>query len=169
MPELVKWVNNQRYDGGQLSPEQKALRAFYSRLIVLMNEPAFRDGLCIPLNSANRDNPSFGRLQNEQASGHWLYTFARYDMVSGQRFVVVVNLNSTTSLKDIEVRLSEAALKAMDLHGQNREAQVRVKDRLNLTPLADVALNLGYLRDSGVSIAEIPPLTAAYLEIKIEK
>jgi uracil-DNA glycosylase family 4 len=73
MPEFVKWVNRHRYDGGGLSPDQKALREFYSRLINLIGEPAFRDGKFFPLNPANHGNPHFGRLPGESASGHWLY------------------------------------------------------------------------------------------------
>jgi hypothetical protein len=41
MPELVKWVNNHRYDGGRLSAEQRELRAFYGRLLRLVGEPLF--------------------------------------------------------------------------------------------------------------------------------
>src|SRR4029077_12736371 len=48
MPELVKWVNDHKYDGGRLTSDQKELRSFYSRLINLTGEPAFRDGICIP-------------------------------------------------------------------------------------------------------------------------
>ena len=33
MPELAKWVNGHRYDGGRLAPEQKKLREFYARLL----------------------------------------------------------------------------------------------------------------------------------------
>ena len=76
MPEFTKWVNGHRYDGGRLSREQNELRSFYSRLINLIGEPAFRDGICIPLNAANRDNPDYGRLSDEQPSGHWFYTFS---------------------------------------------------------------------------------------------
>src|SRR5438105_3103690 len=79
MPELVKWVNDHKYDGGRLSDDQKRLRTFYSRLMNILGEPAFRDGNFIPLNSANRDNAKFGRIGNEPASGHWLYSFLRYD------------------------------------------------------------------------------------------
>src|SRR5207302_5724299 len=32
MPELVKWVNEHKYDGKRLSPEQRELRISYSRL-----------------------------------------------------------------------------------------------------------------------------------------
>ena len=166
MPEMTKWVNDRKYDGARLSAEQRDLRAWYSRLVNLLAEPAFRDGACIPLNWCNRDNPAGGRLQNEQASGHWLYSFVRCDLISGQRFVVVVNLNPTTALKDVQVRLSENALTASGLTKLDRETHVTITDRLNAKPLADVTSNAGYIRESGVPIAELPPLSAAYLEIK---
>jgi glycosidase len=167
MPELVKWVNDRKYDGGRLSKEQKDLRSFYVRLVNLVGESAFRDGICLQLNAANRDNPAYGRLGNEQASGHWLYSFLRYDPVSGQRFLVAVNLNPTSSLKDVQVRLPEAVTAAIGLNSQDRNARITIKDRLNVAPLADVTLNTGYLRESGIPIAEIPPLGACYLEIKL--
>ncbi len=40
MPELTKWVNDHKYDGGRLSDDQKRLRAGYGRLINLAGEPA---------------------------------------------------------------------------------------------------------------------------------
>ena len=153
MPELTKWVNNHKYDGARLSGEQKDVRSFYGRLVNLLKEPAFRDGICIPLNAPNRDNSAYGRLQGEQASGHWVYSFLRFDPVSGQRFVVIANLNPTTALKDVQVRLPENVIAVSGLDSQNREARVSIKDRLNLAPLADVTLNAGYLRESGIPIA----------------
>ena len=42
--QLVKWVNDHKYDGSRLSDEQKQLRETYGRLINLVGEPAFRDG-----------------------------------------------------------------------------------------------------------------------------
>ena len=116
MPELVKWVNGHRYDGGRLSPEQKALRAFYGRLVNLVGEPAFRDGEFFPLNPANHDNPGFGRLPDEQASGHWLYAFLRYDRSTQQRFLVLANLHPTISLRKFVCVLPETAMQFLDLN-----------------------------------------------------
>lgn len=110
MPELVKWTNGHKFDGGQLSDEQKQLRAAYGRLITVLNEPAFRDGEFLPLNAANRDNPKYGRINNEQPSGHWLYSFLRYDAASGQRFLAVVNLSPTATMKDVSVSLDQRAI-----------------------------------------------------------
>jgi glycosidase len=162
MPELVKWVDHHKYDGGRLSPDQKQLRSIYSRLMNLLNKPAFRDGICLPLNPVNRDNPEFGRLPNESVGGHWLYSFARYDVQSGQRFVVIVNLSPTATLKNVHVRLPDSVFA-----GQNRQTGVRILDRLNLNPLANIKSTIGFVQDSGIPIAEIPPVTACYLEVRI--
>ena len=105
MPEFVKWVNDHRYDGARLSPEQRELRDFYARLLRLVGEPAFRDGEFIALNPANIHNEHFGRLPGEPASGHWLYAFLRSDAASGQRFLVVANLHPTQSFHRVGIRL----------------------------------------------------------------
>ena len=110
MPELVKWVNGHRYDGGRLSPEQRELRAFYGRLLRLVGEPAFAAGECFPLNPTNLHNDRFGRLPGESASGHWLYAFLRHDGLSGQSFLVLANLHPHEAFHDVQVHLSPDAL-----------------------------------------------------------
>src|SRR5205085_6544512 len=132
-----------KYDGARLSAEQKELRAFYGRLVNLIAEPAFRDGVSIPLNPSNRDNPSYGRLPNEQASGHWLYSFCRYDSSTKQRFVVIVNLNATNALKDVVIKLPEGVLTTIGLPKDNRDQRLQIKDRLNVPALADVTTSVG--------------------------
>ena len=98
MPELVKWTNGHKYDGGRLSDDQKRLRESYGRLLAVTNEPAFRDGAFFSLNPANNHNPNFGQVGLEPAGGHWLYAFLRFHLVSRQRFLVVVNLHATSAV-----------------------------------------------------------------------
>jgi glycosidase len=160
MPETVKWVNGHRYDGGRLSHEQNELRAFYRRLINLIGQPAFRDGVCIPLNAINRDNPHYGRLPNEQPSGHWFYAFLRSDPQSGQRFLVAINLNPATPLKDVRIILPEAAIAPPD-----RQAGLHLVDRLAEKNPVALRSTIAEAIDRGVPIAEIPPLSACYFEI----
>jgi glycosidase len=160
MPELVKWVNNHRYDGARLSPEQRELRAFYSRLITLAGEPAFRDGAFFPLNSANLWNDRFGRLPGETASGHWLYAFLRADATSGQRFCVVANLHREATLRDVRVRWPEEALAMLRL-----EDPPTLVERLASHPPQPKVVR-GEDRCMIVELTEIPPLTACYLELQ---
>jgi hypothetical protein len=167
MPELVKWVDDHKYDGKRLSFEQRELRSFYSRLINLTNEPAFRDGICIPLNSVNKDNPNYGRLSNEHPSGHWLYSFLRYDSNTAQRFVVVVNLNPTTSLKDARIIFPKSVIKALGLESQAGGSDLQLRDRLAVKEGATASSTIDEASEHGIQIAQIPPLTARYFEIKI--
>ena len=156
MPEFTKWVNDHRYDGARLSPEQKKLREFYSRLINLVGEPAFSDGKFFPLNPANRDNPAFGRLPGEQASGHWLYAFLRYDPLSEQRFLVVANLHPSLALHDTRVHVPQEARHFLDL---STNPIPKLIDRLSGL--------VGDIADGAVRIAEIPPLSAGYFEVRL--
>jgi hypothetical protein len=163
MPELVKWVNDHNYDGGRLSPEQKALRNFYSRLINLAGEPAFRDGEFFPLNPANRDNERFGRLPGEQASGHWLYAFLRYDPLTPQRFLVVANLHSENALRDVRILIPESALQFLDLNRESADNKLKLIEWLTETPL-EIRLTIAEAVSSGIPITEIPSLSAFYFE-----
>jgi glycosidase len=167
MPELTKWVNEHKYDGGRLSEDQKRLRAFYGRLLNVLGEPAFRDGSFIPLNSANRDNPKFGRIGSEQPSGHWLYSFLRYDPQSEQRFLVVVNLHPATLMDDVKVRIPEETVKALGLGAMDRNSHLDLIDRIVENEADATGSTVAEAIDPGISVPEIPPLTARYFEIKV--
>jgi glycosidase len=164
MPEFVKWVNDHRYDGGRLSSEQKELRNFYSRLINLVGQPAFRDGKFFPLNPANRENERFGRLTGEQASGHWLYAFLRYDPLTGQRFLVVANLHPKTTLCDLRILIPESVLPSLDLNSASSNTRLKLIEWLTETPL-EIRLTISAVSSPGIPIVEIPPLTAFYFEV----
>jgi hypothetical protein len=157
MPEFAKWINDHRYDGARSSPEQKALRQFYSRLINLVGEPAFRDGKFFPLNSANHDNPRFGRLPGEPASGHWLYAFLRYDSACGQRFLVVANLHPTLAFSGVVINIPRTALEFLHL---STDSNVTLTERLH--DGGGVAID-----GNNVSLAQVAPLSACYLEFAL--
>jgi len=165
MPELVKWVNGHRYDGARLSPEQKALRAFYGRLLNLVGEPAFQEGEFFPLNPANQENPGFGRLPGEQASGHWLYAFLRHDRLSGQKFLVLANLHPTSPLREVRVRLPEAAMRFLNLHETAGE-EIELSERLGSARPSKIRSTVAEAVGTGIPILEIPALTPLYLEFR---
>ena len=166
MPELVKWVNGHRYDGGRLSREQKALRTSYERLINLLDQPAFRSGICIPLNPANRDNPHYGRLPDEQPSGHWLYSFLRHDSDSGQTFLATVNLNPRDSFKNVRIIFPSSVVQAIGLNKLAPEIVLQLKDRLAIHQPTSVQTTVSETATLGIPVAEIPPVTPFYFEIK---
>ncbi len=158
MPAMVGWVNEHKYDGAKLSAEQKDLRAFYGRLVRLNNEPAFRDGDLYPLNPVNRDNPHFGRVGDEGASGHWCYAFLRADRATKQRFLVVANLHPHETLRDLRVALPAAAREFLHLA---EGTTLKFTDRLAGNPVSYESPDA-----ASAKIPALPPLSALYLEIE---
>jgi hypothetical protein len=162
MPELAKWVNGHRYDGGRLSNEQRNLRAWYARLLKATDQPAFRKGEFLRLNQANIDNPRFGRLAGESASGHWLYAYLRHDAGSGQCFVVIANLHGKEPMTDVTLRLTPEALAALGVSQENNK--LRFIDRLASGTALRLATTAQALRESGLCVPRLEPLTACYFE-----
>jgi hypothetical protein len=169
MPEFVKWVNGGAFDGGRLSDEQKALRDFYRRLLAAVDQPAFRDGDFYPLNPDNLENPGYGRL-DRGVSGHWLYSFLRYDPASGQRMLVVVNLHPTETLRDVRIQFPRRAMRFLgwDTVAGSQTVPVLAQDRLGDVPgeIAGIATTPAEMENPGLRINELQPLAAAYYELQ---
>jgi glycosidase len=169
MPELTKWVNDHRYDGAKLSAEQRSLREFYARLTTLLGEPAFRDGNFFAVNPANRANRAYGRLGDEQPSGHWLYSFLRYDAGTGQKFLVVVNLNAKAALKDVSVIIDRTADEFLGFGHTDPKSPLILTDRLASSDPRVATSCINEAASTGVWIGDIPPLTPYYFEIVASK
>jgi len=169
MPEFAKWVNGGAFDGGRLSDEQKALRDFYRRLLAAVDQPAFRDGDFYPLNPDNLENPGYGRI-DRGISGHWLYSYLRYDPTTGQRMLVVVNLNPDETLRDVRIQFPRRAMRFLgwDTIAGSKTVPVVARDRLGDVPgeAAEIATNPAEMEQPGLRIKELQPMTAAYYELQ---
>jgi len=160
MPELAKWVNNGRFDGGRLDSDQAALQESYGRLWRLTGEPAFERGIFFGLNPANLWNDQYGRLQGEDASGHWLYCFLRCDAESGQRFLVAANLHPDRALENVLVRFPQEALDLLFLGGSVTVIEERLAPKGLRWEVPTAALAA-----DGLRLATLPPLSAGYFEL----
>jgi hypothetical protein len=165
MPEFTKWVNKGAFDGGKLSETQKNLRAFYSKLVNLLNEPAFRNGDFFPLNLHNLQNPNYGRLPGETSSGHWLYSFLRIDPESKQTFLVVVNLNPHIPLTNVQILFPEDFVQKLP---QNSSLTARIHPASDIDfPYPDLPPKLkNQLSSSGITLPVIDPLTPIFLQLQ---
>ncbi len=160
MPEFTKWVNGHRYDGARLSPQQRSLREFYGRLLAACDAPAFRDGEFFPLNGANTQNPEFGRIAGDPASGHWLYAYLRIPTPEHAPFLVVVNLHRSETLRNVRILLSDEARSAL----APLNASLLLQDRVGeLTPLRCAAQEV---LEHGFLLPSLPPLSPAYFEMQ---
>jgi hypothetical protein len=105
LPTLQGWGNGGKYDGAKLAPEAAALRVWYGKLLAAIQHPAFLSGEIFPLNSDNVENPAFGRLEGESASGHWLYAYLRANPKTGHAVLVVVNLHPSETLRGVKIQI----------------------------------------------------------------
>jgi glycosidase len=163
MPELAKWVNHHRYDGGRLSPAQQALRSWYAHLLRVTTEPAFQRGEFVPLNRGNVNNPRYGRLPGEGASGRWLYAFLRHDPSSRQVFLVVANLHGQTTLRNVRITLPPEAVATL---GGAGTGTLEFEDRLATTAPLRVSVTAAALRRTGLDLPPLAPLSAWLLELR---
>lgn len=141
VPEHQKWLNQGKFDGAKLSPEQKSLRAFYARLLtVASTSDAIRKGRFYELQDAN----NLGKEYNQRH----LYTFMRY--TDKQQVVVVVNFSADKTYRP-GINIPAEALRAA---GLDTKRFYKFTDLLG-TGEARNALNL-----------TLPPLSASIFEIK---
>ena len=106
------------------------------------------------------ENPDFGRLEGEPASGHWLYAFLRIQRDGPEAYLVVTNLHGSETLRGVRVRLAEGHLQATG----HPTGTVHFRDRLatawtGSAPAAE-------LPTRGLPLPDLPPLSALYLEIR---
>ncbi|MFH6957742.1 alpha-amylase family protein [Flavobacterium aquidurense] len=94
VPNHQRWMNDGKFDGGQLSDSEKNLRDFYKRLLNFsINSPALM-GSFQEIQTANRqDNAGYDEL---------LYSYVRWS--ANQKLVVVANFSSEkTSEFDLKI------------------------------------------------------------------
>jgi hypothetical protein len=101
MPEFVGWVNDHKYDGARLRPEQARLRAYFHDLLHLCQHPCVR------------------------ASGYWglkyfneaVYSFARFADGAGEVLLVAANFAPGTGI-ETRLRIPRDLALAAALPGQ---------------------------------------------------
>jgi len=101
---IQDWANNGKFDGKNLSKEQKELREFYKKLLnVAMNEKAITDGVMYDLEFANYNNPKFN--SHEQFA-----YFRKYE-----NEILLIALNFYDKNLNTEIRIPAEAFQYLDL------------------------------------------------------
>jgi glycosidase len=118
----VRWCSDGKWDLSQSTPQQRALRQAYEKLIRLARSAEFEQGTCYGLGFENRKDWSFGQ------NGRWIFAFVRKVKGSHSAFIPVINLSPTESF-DFRLRIPHAAL---HFHGWPDEGQVVVEPTLVL-------------------------------------
>ena len=112
VPQHQKWMNGGKFDGGQLSDNEKALRNYYSEVLNFTRNSTALMGEYMDLHAFNRSvNPEY----TDKA-----FAYARWD--ESQKLIVVTNFDEFQSVKTT-LKLSPELLKAWNLEKGEREIQ----------------------------------------------
>ena len=95
VPEFQKWTNNGKFDGGNLSDEQKKLRGFYTEILRLVNDSkAISNGEFFDLHYYNR-NDDFTGYSNK------VYAYLRYN--ADEALLFLLNFNDMEETANIKI------------------------------------------------------------------
>ncbi|MFT6941484.1 MAG: glycosidase, partial [Cyclobacteriaceae bacterium] len=127
VPEHIKWVNNGKFDGGQLSADQKTLQKDYLQIIQIINQKrALQIGAFFDLQYFNRCAAYTGYSDG-------VYSFLRY--IDDERLLVVINFKEESEA--VQIKIPELALEMMKLDRQELvfsfNTQVLTKDQQDLS------------------------------------
>jgi glycosidase len=105
--EHQKWLNDGKFDGGQLSDSQKNLRNFYSKLLNIVNHSeAIKSGKFYELMLANQNS--------ESGFNERIYAYLRF--TDKQRILVITNFNRDE--RKLQVKLPDDLLNQLHLKGK---------------------------------------------------
>lgn len=145
VPNHMKWVNGGAYDGGQLGPEEKALRAFYCDLLNFTRRSRALIGEYRDIHSYNREHTQW---YNDR-----VFSFARWR--EDERLIIVANFDAGETF-GFELQLpgdllktwslSDGLLELEDQLGQEK-FELRVIDgrasvRIDIPPLESFILRV---------------------------
>lgn len=93
VPEHQKWMNDGKFDGGKLSPEQKQLRQFYAELLTMSRtSPAITNGAYYDITAYNIDSANF--TDN-------VHAFVRHH--NDERLLIVTSYNSKDQTVKVQI------------------------------------------------------------------
>lgn len=115
VPNHQRWMNNGKFDGGQLSESEKSLRDFYKRLLNFSIKSTALMGDFQEIQSANRDI-----TDNYDPA---LYTFVRW---SDTEKLIVINNFSWSTTSNFELKIPADVIKKWKL----KDGNYPMKDQL---------------------------------------
>lgn len=115
VPHHQRWMNEGKFDGGQLSNSEKALREFYSRLLNFTLKSSAMLGKFQEIQSVNR--------KETQNYDQGLYSFVRYS--EEEKLIIIANFSWVTSSR-IDLIVPEDVIAAWKL----TDGSYTVKDQL---------------------------------------
>jgi glycosidase len=146
IPDWQGYLNNHRYDGKNLTPEQQKLRAFHQRLNHLVSQSdAIQNGAFYDLQWANQNTPGY--------DGNRLYAYLRY--TSRQKLLIICNFDQHKTAQT-SVKIPAHAWQQMEMV-ETRHYQ--------FSDVFDTSFQAEGVGLEGIPVT-LPPLSVLMLEIR---
>lgn len=146
VPHHQRWMNQMRFDGGQLSDEEKSLRNFYQRLLnFTLDAPALMGNY--------GDLHRYNRMRNPDYPSS-LFAFARWS--EQQSLLILVNFSTERSAK-LRLMISPEVVQGLGLDEGVYEMQDQLSD--------GAATRLILQQNEGEAAVELGPLGSRIYEV----
>lgn len=146
VPHHQRWMNDKKFDGGQLSPEDRALRDFYKKLLnFTLNAPA--------LMGSYGELHRYNRLRNPEYPSQ-LFAFARWS--DGQALLILVNFSPESSAQ-LTLEISAEVITGLEL----QEGKYVMEDQLGQAEPAQLVVQ----GDEGKAAIQLLPLESVIYEV----
>ena len=116
VPAHQRWVNNKKFDGGQLTNEEKELRKFYKTLLNFTLESSALMGSYQEIHYYNKENTD--------TYDHRIFSFVRW---SDEEKLIIISNFDTQKRYDIDFKLPPEVVQKWDLNKSN----YTLTDKLN--------------------------------------
>ncbi|SHL85860.1 alpha-amylase family glycosyl hydrolase [Flavobacterium saccharophilum] len=147
VPNHQKWMNEGKFDGGQLSDSEKNLRDFYKRLLNFSINSSALMGSYQEIQSVNR--------QNHAGYDESLYSYVRWS--EKQKLVVVVNFSSEKT-SEFELKVPSEIISKWNL----KDGEYQLTDQLYQKDAVQLKVNNG----EGIAKVKIAPSESFIFELK---
>jgi glycosidase len=147
VPSHQRWVNNGKYDGGQLTTKEVSLRDFYKRLLNFTLESSALMGDFQEIQFANR--------YHTQGYDTGIYSYTRWSV--NQKLVVVANFSADTT-STFELKIPNLVIEKWGL----KEAKYKLTDQL----YQKTKLNMQVVNGEGLITMQLAPLESLILEVQ---
>ncbi|MGD1946484.1 MAG: alpha-amylase family protein [Croceivirga sp.] len=147
VPAHQRWMNNKKFDGGQLSDHEKSLRNFYKRLLRFTTQS--------PALMGEYQEVHYYNKENTETYDHRIFSFVRWS--AEERLIVISNFDTEKSY-EMEFKLPPEMVSTWQLGSGKYDVEEQLYGRYNPT----MSINDGV----GKILLKIAPLESFVFKIK---
>ncbi|WP_228526633.1 MULTISPECIES: alpha-amylase family glycosyl hydrolase [unclassified Flavobacterium] len=147
VPNHQKWMNDGKFDGGQLSESEKSLRDFYKRLLNFSINSSALMGSFQEIQSVNR--------QNNAGYDESIYSYVRWS--ENQKLIIVTNFSSEKT-SEFDLKIPSDIISKWNL----KDGEYQLKDQLYQKNTVELIVKNG----EGVTRVKILPSESFIFEVK---